>query len=157
MGDELEIVAAPRRTVEALQAIEGVRELSERAVLQLGECLRAVLSASRSQQEEVSRAWQLASAPGASECPNLGATLEALERSSRSVEATCTSALQALQYQDRAAQLLRHAAEQVAVLERLLGAVECPPHDILDRAGALGRSLPGQAEDVLQPSDVRLF
>lgn len=145
------------RPLEALHAIEGVRQLSEQAVLQLGECLRAVLTASRGQQEELSHAARLADQPEVSAVPGLAAALQALERSSRSVHDTCTSALQALQYQDRAAQLLRHAAEQVAVLERLLGAEEATPHDVLGRAGAMGRLLQSDAEDTLQPSDVQLF
>jgi hypothetical protein len=145
------------RPLEALHAIEGVRELGEEAVLQLGECLRAVLAASRQQQLELSEVGLLADSPGASEGPRRAAALQALERSSKSVEATCTSALQALQYQDRAAQLLRHAAEQVAALERLLGAVESSPRGLVTRAGALGRALPGHAAESLQPSDVQLF
>jgi len=142
--------------LEALHAIEAVCELSEHAVLELGQCLRVVLTTSRSQWEEISDAVKLAEAPDADGARRLASALQTLERSSRAVHENCTNALQALQYQDRAAQLLRHAADQVRFLERLLGAVEAGSRDVQTRAGAMGRALPSEAE-TLQPSDVQLF
>jgi hypothetical protein len=88
-----------------------------------------------------------------------GQTLEGLRASESAAVAIRDKShvvIQSLQYQDRASQALRHAADQVERIEAAIGLVEEAPEDLLKRVGDLGRQLDGAAE-VLEPSSIELF
>lgn len=86
-------------------------------------------------------------------------TLEAL----RHTEATAVASrdqshevLLHLQFQDRTSQLLRHAVDQIVVLEQTLGIDESRVPDLINRVGELGRQLKDQ-EMALDPGEIELF
>jgi hypothetical protein len=137
--------------LEALLTIEAVREFSEREVVGVAASLQELLQSSNAHGEAISQLLQ-----GPQDPVHLTGALRELALGARALHDRTAQVIQLLQYQDRASQLLRHAADQVLVLEKLLGVVEKGPRDVNRRVGALGRALPGDLE-VLQPSDVQLF
>jgi chemotaxis regulatin CheY-phosphate phosphatase CheZ len=86
-------------------------------------------------------------------------TLEALRRTestSRESRDQSHEVLLHLQFQDRTSQLLRHAIDQIVVLEQTLGIDESRVPDLIKRVGELGRQLKDQ-EIALDPGEIELF
>ncbi len=86
-------------------------------------------------------------------------TLEALRRTESTAKASRDQShdvLLHLQFQDRTSQLLRHAIDQIVVLEQTLGIDESRVPDLIKRVGELGRQLKDQ-QIALDPGEIELF